>query len=115
MTQDWRISIMKRGYQKLTLVVAGWLLGFCLSGGQTQAATVTQLDLTGGSVSLNFGSLGSITGDFNADGQLLMNQFQPPPNIFEPITIAHLTFSILTSSGGALNLPAPTAETSGRP
>ena len=42
-----------------------------------------------------------------------MNQFQPPPNVFDPITISHLTFSIFTSSGGALNLPAPTANTSG--
>lgn len=78
-----------------------------------QAAEVTQLDITGGSISLNFGTLGSITGNFNADGQLLMNQFQPPPNIFDPITISHLTFSIFSSSGGALNLPAPTAQTSG--
>ena len=79
----------------------------------TQAAVVTQLDITGGSVNLNFGSLGSIIGNFNANGQLIMNQFQPLPNIFNPITISHLTFSIFTSNGGALNLPAPTGLTSG--
>lgn len=79
----------------------------------SQAAVVTQLDITGGSISLNFGSLGTISGNFNANGELLMNQFQPPPNIFDPITISHLTFSIFTSSGGALNLPAPTAQTAG--
>lgn len=78
-----------------------------------QAAVVTQLDITGGSISLNFGTLGNISGNFNATGQILMNQFQPPPNIFDPITISHLTFSIFTGSGGALNLPAPTALTSG--
>jgi hypothetical protein len=78
-----------------------------------QAAIVTQLDITGGSISLNFGILGSITENFNANGQLLMNQFQPPPNVFDPITISHLTFSIFTSSGGVLNLPPPTAQTSG--
>lgn len=78
-----------------------------------QAAVVTQLDITGGSMSLNFGSLGTVTGNFTANGQLLMNQFQPLPNIFDPITISHLTFSIFTGSGGALNLPAPTALTSG--
>ena len=77
------------------------------------AAEVTQLDITGGSISLNFGVLGNVTGTFNADGQILMNQFQPPPNIFDPMTISHLTFSIFSSSGGALNLPAPTAQTSG--
>jgi hypothetical protein len=79
----------------------------------SQAAVVTQLDITGGSISLNFGTLGSITGNFNGDGQLLMNQFQPPPNVFDPITLSHLTFSIFTNNGGALNLPAPTAQTSG--
>ncbi len=86
---------------------------FCVLPTPGQAAEVTQLDITGGSISLNFGALGSITGNFNADGQLLMNQFQPPPNVFDPITLSHLTFSIFTSSGGTLNLPVPTAETSG--
>ncbi len=76
-----------------------------------QAAEVTQLDITGGSISLNFGVLGTVSGTFNTDGQILMDQFQPPPNIFDPITISHLTFSIFSSSGGALNLPAPTAQT----
>ena len=79
----------------------------------SQAAVVTELDITGGSISLNFGTLGTISGNFNANGQLLMNQFQPPPNIFDPITISHLTFSVFTSSGGTLNLPVPTAQTSG--
>lgn len=79
----------------------------------SQAAVVTQLDITGGSISLNFGTLGTISGNFNANGQLLMNQFQPPPNIFDPITISHLTFSVFTSSGGTLNLPVPNAQTSG--
>ena len=41
----------------------------------TQAAVVTQLDITGGSVNMNFGSLGSIIGNFNTNGQLIMNQF----------------------------------------
>ncbi|MDP1768338.1 MAG: hypothetical protein Q8L74_05965 [Nitrospirota bacterium] len=78
-----------------------------------QAAVVTQLVITGGSISLNFGSLGNIAGNFIANGQLLMDQFQPPPNIFDPITISHLAFSIFSSNGGALNLPAPTGQTSG--
>lgn len=79
----------------------------------SQAAVVTQLDITGGSLSLNFGTLGNLTGNFNATGQVLMNQYQPLPNIFDPVTISHLTFSLFTSSGGALNLPAPTALTTG--
>lgn len=94
----------------MALLVASVL---CVLTTPSQAAEVTQLDITGGSINLNFGMLGSITGNFNADGQLLMNQFQPPPNIFDPITISHLTFSIFSTSGGALNLPTPTGQTSG--
>jgi hypothetical protein len=94
----------------MTLLMAS-VLWFLPTPGQ--AAVVTELDITGGSISLNFGSLGTVNGNFNANGQLLMNQFQPPPNIFDPITISHLTFSIFTSSGGSLNLPVPTAQTSG--
>ena len=86
---------------------------FCVLPTPSQAAEVTQLDITSGSINLNFGILGNITGNFTTDGQLLMNQFQPLPNIFDPITISHLTFSIFTNNGGALNLPAPTAQTSG--
>ncbi|NOS80330.1 MAG: hypothetical protein HOP32_01960 [Nitrospira sp.] len=78
-----------------------------------QAAIVTQLDITGGSISLNFGSLGNLAGPITANGQIFMNQFQPPPAVFDPVTIGHLTFSIFTGSGGTLNLPAPTAQTSG--
>lgn len=78
-----------------------------------QAAVVTQLDIAGGSISLNFGGLGSVTKNFTQNGQLVMGQYQQAPNVFDPITISHLTFSIFTGSGGALNLSAPTAQTSG--
>ena len=78
-----------------------------------QAAIVTQLDIAGGSVSLIFGGLGSATGNFTRNGEIVMGQYQPAPNLFDPITISHLTFSIFTGSGGALNLSAPTAQTSG--
>jgi hypothetical protein len=79
----------------------------------SQAAVVTQLDITGGSVSLNFGSLGSVTGNFTQNGQLVMGQYQPLPNIFLPVNISHLTLSVFTSPGGALNLLAPSGQTSG--
>ncbi len=78
-----------------------------------QAASVTQLDITGGSINLNFGVLGSVSGTFTQNGQIVMGQYQPLPNIFTPITLSHLTFSLFTSNGGALNLPAPTAQTTG--
>lgn len=94
----------------MALLVASVL---CVLPTPGQAAEVTQLDITGGSINLNFGILGNISGNFTADGQLVMNQFQPLPNVFDPITISHLTFSIFTNNGGALNLPAPTAQTAG--
>lgn len=77
-----------------------------------QAAVVTQLDITGGSVNLNFGSLGSVTGNFTQNGQLVMGQYQPLPNIFPPVNVGHLTFSLFTSPGGSLSLPVPAAQTS---
>jgi hypothetical protein len=82
-----------------------------------QAASVSQLDITGGSINLNFGVLGSVSGAFTQNGQLVMGQYQPLPNIFPPVTIADHTFSIFTSNqafpgtpGGA---PAPTGSTTG--
>ncbi len=101
-------TIVRGSVMALLMGLALWVLP-----APGQAAVVTQLDITGGSMSLNFGSLGTVTGNFTANGQLLMNQFQPTPNIFTPITLSHLTFSLFTGSGGALNLPAPTALTSG--
>ena len=99
---------VRKGVMALLMGMALWM-----APAPGQAAVVTQLDITGGSMSLNFGSLGTVTGNFTANGQLLMNQFQPTPNIFTPITLSHLTFSLFTSNGGALNLPAPTALTTG--
>jgi len=102
------VTTVRGSVMALLMGVALWALP-----NPSQAAVVTQLDITGGSMSLNFGSLGTVTGNFTANGQLLMNQFQPTPNIFTPITLSHLTFSLFTNSGGALNLPAPTALTTG--
>lgn len=92
----------------LSLMAAVWSLP-----AMSQAATVSQLDISGGSIDLNFGSLGHLAGSFSSDGQVIMNQFQPSPDIFNPISVGHLSFSLFTSSGGALGFPAPSAETSG--
>lgn len=79
-----------------------------------QAATVTQLDITSESVSLNFGTLGILSGTFNQTGQLIMGQSQPIPNIFPPVTLGgHLTFSVLSNAGQPVfNLPTPSGTTS---
>jgi hypothetical protein len=101
-------STVKGSVMALLMVSTLWFLPTA-----AQAAIVKQMDITGGSISLNFGSLGSLTGNSTANGQLLMNQFQPPATVLDPVTISHLTFSIFTDSGGTLNLSAPTAQTSG--
>jgi two-component system response regulator RegX3 len=82
-----------------TLLLSALLLGAGLfHAGPAQAAFVTQLDITGGSISLNFGHFGSISGSFTQDGQLVMGHYQPLPNIFSPVTIGGHTFSIFTSN-----------------
>ena len=87
------------------------------TAGPSQAATITQLDITGGSISMNFGPLGSVTGNFSQNGQLVMGQYQPLPNILPPVTVAGHTFSMFTSSqafpGNPGGAPAPTGSTSG--
>lgn len=88
---------------------------FCVLPAPSEAAVVTQLDITSEAVSLNFGVLGTLSGTFNQNGQLIMGQFQPTPNIFPPVLLgSHLTFSIFSSSGQPLlNHPPPSGTTSG--
>lgn len=99
-------------------VLSALLLGAGLfHAGPAQAAIVTQLDITGGSISLNFGALGSLSSNFTQNGQLVMGQYQPLPHIVPPVTVGGHTFSIFTSdqpfSGDPVGAPAPTGATSG--
>lgn len=82
---------------------------------KAHAATITQLDITSESVSLNFGTLGILSGTFTQNGQLIMGQFQPTPNIFPPVNLGgHLTFSVFSSAGQPVfNLPTPSGATTG--
>jgi hypothetical protein len=94
------------------LIVLSLIFLFCVYGTSVRADTVTQLDITGGSLSLDLGPIGSINGNFVQNGTIVMGQFQPPPNIFPPMMIDGHTFSILTdSSNGLFN--APSAQVSG--
>ncbi len=108
---------MKSPYTRM-LAASAFLLGTVIfHAGPAQAAFVTQLDITGGSLSFNFRSLGSVSGSFTQNGQLVMGQYQPLPNIFPPITVGGHTFSLFTSdqafSGFPAGAPAPTGMTSG--
>lgn len=96
------------------LAAAGWL-----GAASAEAATVTQLDISGGSISLQLqiGSAPPVTigGSFTEPGTLIMGQYQPPPNIFNPISVGGHTFSIFTHPGADIGnpLPVPTGTTSG--
>jgi hypothetical protein len=93
-----------------SLMVAAAVLG---SGVGAQAATVTQLNITGGSVNLDFGALGTISGSFQQTGTLMMGTFQPPPDYFlGPVVVDGHTVQYSTQSQGGL-FAAPSAQTSG--
>jgi DNA-binding response OmpR family regulator len=98
-------------------VLSALLLGVGLLHAEpAQAAIVTQLDVTGGSISLNFGNFGSVSGNFTQAGQLVMGQYQPLPNVMPPVTVGGHTFSLFNSSqsfpGSAGGAPVPTGTTS---
>lgn len=86
-----------------------WLLP-----GQSEAMTVTELDFTSGSVKLKLGNTTLATANFTQNGQIVMGQYQPLPNIIAPISITvplvgTYTFSLFTSGPN----PVPASSTSG--
>lgn len=86
------------------------LLTLCVLPGQSEAATVTELDFTNGSVALKNSSGGTVlSGNFTTNGQIVMGQYQPLPNIIAPVPLGPYTFSLFTSGPN----PTPTSSTSG--
>lgn len=99
-------------FHMLVLICCAVMAG--VPSSPAQAAVVTELDITGGSINLNFGSLGTAGGNFVQNGTIVMGQYQPLPNILSPVQVSHLTLSVFTNSGQpAVNLPAPSGSTSG--
>lgn len=92
-----------------SLVVAAAIVGTCAGA---HAAMVTQLNITGGSINLDFGSLGTISGSFQQTGTLVMGTFQPPPDILPPVVVDGHTVTFSTQSQGGL-FAAPSAQTAG--
>lgn len=93
-----------------SLMVVGVML---VSGAPAMAATVTQLNITGGSINLDFGPLGSISSTFQQSGTLVMGQFQSASEILPPVTTTDgHTFLFSTQAAGGL-YNAPSAQTSG--
>ncbi|MGE0643545.1 MAG: hypothetical protein AB7P24_07745 [Nitrospira sp.] len=92
------------------LAVAVLLSAFWVLPGQSDASTVTELDFTGGSVALKNSSGATIlSSNFTTNGQIVMGQYQPLPNIIAPVPLGPYTFSLFT---GGPN-PVPTSSTSG--
>ncbi|MBI4715808.1 MAG: hypothetical protein HY760_07730 [Nitrospirae bacterium] len=92
------------------------LLFSILGQGAASAETVSQLNITGGSIALDLtvgaNTVSSIAGGFSQNGTLLMGTFQPSPEILPPLLIDGHTFSFFTDSSEGI-LPAPSGQISG--
>jgi hypothetical protein len=86
------------------------LLTLCVLPAQSDVAPVTELDFTSGSVALKNSSGGTIlSSNFTTNGQIVMEQYQPLPDIIAPVPLGPYTFSLFT---GGPN-PVPASSTSG--
>jgi DNA-binding response OmpR family regulator len=97
----------------LSQITGGLVLLVITATGGTpaRAAVVTQFDLDGGTVELNFGHLGEVGSAFERDGFLVLGQYQPLPHILTPLSFGPWTLSMFTS--GSDGAPAPTAIVAG--
>lgn len=104
---------MRSMKSSLLRVMIGSVLFIATHGGSSpaQAALVTQLDISGGSVDLSFGSLGHVGGTFDRDGLLVLGQYLASSHVFSPVAVGPRTFSIFTSGLG--RDPVPTGQASG--
>ncbi|MHC9062773.1 PEP-CTERM sorting domain-containing protein [Nitrospira sp. CMX1] len=74
-----------------------------------EALTVTELDFTGGSITVKNGSTTVLSNTFTRNGQIVMGKYQPLPNIIAPLPVGPYTFSLFTSGPN----PFPSSRTSG--
>ncbi len=88
----------------LLMLTALWVLP-----GTSEAMTVSELDFTNGSVALLENGAPLLSSSFTTNGQFVMGQYQPLPNIISPVPLGLYTFSLFTSGPN----PAPTSSTSG--
>lgn len=79
-------------------------------------STVTQLNITGGSIGISLnGSTFPLGGPFSTTGAIVMGTYQPPPNIVTPFSIGAYDFELVTNPGAnpGSPLPAPSAIVNG--
>jgi hypothetical protein len=95
----------------ICIVLLGVTLSVTQSVPAADAMVVTQLDLTGGSVDFGGRFHHKLDRLFEQPGLLVMNEYQPAPDIVPPITKHRRTFSLFTS--GVRGDAAPAATVSG--
>jgi len=103
-----RTSLFPRG---ASLAIA-YLLAFWLTAGPAEAVEVTRLDVTGGSIALNLGTLGMINGSFSQNGTLFMGQLQGP-GVYPPFTVSGHSLSLFTHTEIPLPGNLPSGQVSG--
>jgi hypothetical protein len=100
---------------KITGLLVAAILSTSVGIASTQAMTVNQLNITGGSLALSVGSLQSPAANFTTTGTIVMGAYQPPPNVVDPFTAAGHTFALTTHPGLDPNNPlaAPSGTVNG--
>ena len=100
---------------KITGLLVAAILSTSVGIASTQAMTVNQLNITGGSLALSVGSLQSPAANFTTTGTIVMGAYQPPPNVIDPFTAAGHTFALTTHPGLDPNNPlaAPSGTVNG--
>lgn len=97
-------------YASYNFIVALVMLSVLwLIPGEAEALTVSELDFTNGSMVLKNGSMTVLSSNFTKNGQIVMGQYQPLPNIIPSLPLGPYTFSLFTSGSN----PVPTSSTSG--
>ena len=96
---------------KKQAVVMALLLAVVFGGRAAEAAEVTQLNITGGSIMLSLGPFGPVGGSFTQNGTVVMGMYQPPPNIFPPLLLHDHTVQLVTDP--SLGAPPPSGATTG--
>ncbi len=100
--------VLAFGYHNL-IVALLMLSALLVLPAQSQAMTVTELDFTNGSVALLKNGNPLLSSNFTTNGQIVMGQYQPLPNIIPPVALGPYTFSLFTSGPN----PAPSSSTIG--
>ena len=102
-----KTSVVRSSYNFIVALLM--LTALVVLPATSEAMTVTELDFTNGSVALLRNGNQVLGGNFTANGQIVMGQYQPLPDIIAPVPLGPYTFSLFT---GGPN-PVPTGSTSG--